>query len=212
MTNPDEDLKLGEPIPHSQIVQASRERVWQVISEPGNLVNFHPFCERNPVENWPGVGSRDTIYYYNGLVLVRDFTAWVDRQGYDLIASAEEGLQFKVSWRILSEKDGYSKLNLTIRQILDEESELIFVANAKGVGSRNQRTDRAGYNTHDHMGTVSIIPLPDEVKLAAMTETVDQNNSFVQKVTASGTDNELNKLVAVPQVITSQKSHFEHVV
>jgi hypothetical protein len=123
MTNPDEKLKLGEPIPHSQLVQASRERVWQVISEPGNLVNFHPFCERNPVENWPGVGSRDTIYYYNGLVLVRDFTAWMDRQGYDLIASAEEGLQFKVSWRILSENDGYSTLNLTIRQILDEESE-----------------------------------------------------------------------------------------
>ena len=68
-------LKLGEPISHSQSVPVSREDVWEVISRPGNLVDFHPFCESNPVEVWPGVGSKDKIYYYNGLVLEREFTA-----------------------------------------------------------------------------------------------------------------------------------------
>jgi DNA-binding beta-propeller fold protein YncE len=95
--------------------------------------------------------------------------------------------------------------------ILDEETNSIFVANVKGVGSRNQRTDRAGYNTHDHMGTVSIIPLPDEVKLSEMTETVNQNNAFVQKMVATGSANELKKMVAVPQIKT-QESYFKHVV
>ncbi len=95
--------------------------------------------------------------------------------------------------------------------ILDEESNFIFVANAKGIGSRNQRTDRAGYNTHDHMGTVSIIPMPDERKLSEMTETVDQNNSFVQKIVATQSGNELKNQVAVPQIKT-QESHFKHVV
>jgi hypothetical protein len=119
----DNNLRLGKPIPHSQAVQASQEQVWKAISEPGNLVNFHPFCERNPVDRWPGVGSRDRIFYYNGLVLVRDFTDWIEGQGYDLVASAEEGLQFKVTWRILKENVGTSFLNLTIYQVLDQETD-----------------------------------------------------------------------------------------
>lgn len=123
MTNPDKNLKFGEPIPHSQVTQASQEQVWQVISEPGNLEYFHPFCKRNPVEKWPGVGSRDRIYYYNGLVLVRDFNNWIEGGGYDLIASAEEGLQFKVTWRILTNNEGTTSLNLTIFQVLDQETD-----------------------------------------------------------------------------------------
>jgi YVTN family beta-propeller protein len=95
--------------------------------------------------------------------------------------------------------------------ILDEESNFLFVANAKGVGSRNQRTDRAGYNSHDHMGTVSIIPLPDEGKLAAMTKRVQQNNSFEQKLASACSGNESGSKVPVPQIPT-QRSYFKHVV
>jgi hypothetical protein len=116
-------LRLGEPISHSQSVPASREKVWEVISRPGNLVDFHPFCLSNPVELWPGVGSRDRVIYYNGLVLVRDFTGWIDGTGYDLIASAEEDMQFKVSWRITTDVDESSVLTLTIRQVIGDSSE-----------------------------------------------------------------------------------------
>jgi hypothetical protein len=124
MTELDQDaLKLGEPISHSQPVPVSRERVWQVISRPGNLIDFHPFCESNPVEVWPGVGSRDRIYYYSGLVLVRDFTAWSEGTGYDLTATSDNGMQFKVFWRITTEGDESSALNLTIKQVLEQSSE-----------------------------------------------------------------------------------------
>jgi len=44
--------------------------------------------------------------------------------------------------------------------ILNGSGKILYVANVKGIGSRNQRTDRAGYNSHDHLGTVSIIPIP----------------------------------------------------
>jgi YVTN family beta-propeller protein len=94
--------------------------------------------------------------------------------------------------------------------ILDQEANLLFVANAKGIGSRNQRTDRAGYNTHDHMGTVSIIPLPERGKLEAMTETVRGNNAFEQNMAARPAG-DLPPKVAVPQ-IRAQQSHFRHVV
>ena len=117
------NLKLGEPIPYSQAVPASMDRVWQVISEPGNLVYFHPFCESNPVEVWPGVGSSDKVCYYNGLVLERDFTNWIEGSGYDLMASAEEGLQFKVTWRITGVNGEKSALNITIQQVIGQDSE-----------------------------------------------------------------------------------------
>ena len=95
--------------------------------------------------------------------------------------------------------------------ILDEEKNFLFVANIKGIGSRNQRTDRAGYNTHDHMGSVSVIPIPDEQKLAEMINTVYRNNSYVQKLVANKSHNKSKRKVPVPQV-QSQKSHFKHVV
>ena len=110
-----ENLKLGEPITISQDVEASKEDVWREISKPGNLTDFHPFCQSNPVEKWPGKGSRDKIYYYSGLVLVREFINWVEGDGYDLIASADDGMRFKVSWRITEEEHNQSCLNLSIR-------------------------------------------------------------------------------------------------
>jgi hypothetical protein len=123
MTEEPETIRLGEPITHSQPVHASMEKVWQVISEPGNLVYFHPFCESNPVDSWPGVGSRDKVCYFNGLVLVREFTHWIEGTGYDLVASAEEGLRFTVSWRIAPNEKNGSNLSLTIRQMLEPGSE-----------------------------------------------------------------------------------------
>ncbi len=45
--------------------------------------------------------------------------------------------------------------------IMDKDAKFLFVANTKGIGSRNTRSDRPGYNTHHHMGSISIISLPD---------------------------------------------------
>ncbi|MEZ5104804.1 MAG: beta-propeller fold lactonase family protein [Draconibacterium sp.] len=95
--------------------------------------------------------------------------------------------------------------------LLDEESNLLIVANAKGVGSRNQQTGRAGHNSRELQGTVSFISLPDEVKLTQMTETVLENNSYVQKLTVNDKKGSLKKSVPVPQVL-NQPSVFKHVV
>jgi YVTN family beta-propeller protein len=94
---------------------------------------------------------------------------------------------------------------------LDEDANLLYVANLKGVGSRNQRTDRAGYNSHDHLGTVSFIPLPDEQELARMTITVNENNSFIKDQEISRTGDRPKHTVPVPR-IPSQTSRFKHVV
>jgi len=53
----------------------------------------------------------------------------------------------------------------------------LFVANVKGHGSLSQpRPMEKGHNSHDHLGSVSIIDLPDAAQLAKYTETVNRNN------------------------------------
>lgn len=95
--------------------------------------------------------------------------------------------------------------------IFDGNENHLFVANTKGIGSRNLRADRPGYNTHNHMGTISVIPTPDMKELVSMTEIVKENNSFNRMVKELDQQNSNTDQVAVPQ-FPSQTSHFKHVV
>ncbi len=89
-----------KPITARQPIAAAPSDVWAVISAPGNLEECHPFCGANPVDAWPGAGSRDTVEYYNGRVIERRFIAWLEGVGYDLEASDANGPAASVSWRI----------------------------------------------------------------------------------------------------------------
>ena len=95
--------------------------------------------------------------------------------------------------------------------ITDMDGKSIYVANVKGIGSRNQLTGRAGYNSHDHLGTLSIIPLPGKKELQTMTETVALNNSPVKGQKDVKLSTSRRGAVPVP-VLPDQKSLFKHVV
>jgi YVTN family beta-propeller protein len=94
--------------------------------------------------------------------------------------------------------------------ITGKNGKTLYVANVKGVGSRNQRTDRKGYNSHDNLGSVSIISVPGKNLLKKMTETVKSNNALVS-ATNAGTKASRGKSVPVPE-ISGQQSVFKHVV
>jgi hypothetical protein len=102
------------PITVSRQIETSPKNIWLAISSPGNLEDCHPFCEKNPVDQWPGVGARDTIHYYSGWVLDREFTNWIDGVGYDLTIGREGGRKSYVSWRITAEQENVSTLSITI--------------------------------------------------------------------------------------------------
>jgi len=91
----------------------SSSDLWNIISRPSNLELFHPFCDKNLVIAWPGVGSIDQIFYYNGLVLERNFISWVENKGYDLLIGKKNGELSFVSWQI-KENGGRSKLSISI--------------------------------------------------------------------------------------------------
>jgi YVTN family beta-propeller protein len=61
--------------------------------------------------------------------------------------------------------------------VLSADGKKLFVANVKGVGSLSQpRPVAEGKNTHDFLGSVSVIDVPDAGQLARHTETVNANN------------------------------------
>ncbi len=95
--------------------------------------------------------------------------------------------------------------------LLDKKEEYLIVANTKGIGSRNMRADRPGYNTHNHMGTISFIPVPGNKLLAGMTKMVKENNSYARLMDELNKKGEKSNKVAVP-VYPGQKSLFKHVV
>lgn len=95
--------------------------------------------------------------------------------------------------------------------ILNRTGDILYVANIKGIGSRNKLTNRGGFNSHDHLGSVSIIPVPGTKELGKMTETVDLNNSWAEKAKGSYKSKGKAKKVPVP-LLPGQTSVFRHVV
>jgi len=111
-----EDPKPGFkwPVAATHPITASAEKVWGAISMPGNLELCHPFCVKNPVEVWPGEGSKDQIHYLSGWVLERRFGRWIDGVGYDLEIGRPGGGASFVSWRITPVDDQNCILGITI--------------------------------------------------------------------------------------------------
>ena len=95
--------------------------------------------------------------------------------------------------------------------IMNKEGNRLYVANVKGIGSRNKGLDKAGYNSHNHMGSISIVAVPDKTELLKMTDIVMQNNSLDKIGKNNVTTGNILKKVAVPQ-LSVQKSPIKHVV
>ncbi len=76
---------------------------------------------------------------------------------------------------------------------LDSKRNMLYVANVKGVGSRNtdwkgerkiKGKEVYGYNSHDALGTIGLVPLPSTGELAAHTQTVLANNRLTESINA----------------------------
>jgi hypothetical protein len=88
------------PVGVTGLIAAPAGDLWAVMSMPGNLELCHPFCAKNPVEMWSGVGSRDEVHYLNGVVFERRFSRWIEGVGYDVDIGRPDGKSSSVSWRV----------------------------------------------------------------------------------------------------------------
>lgn len=75
----------------------------------------------------------------------------------------------------------------------DETRNSLYVANLKGIGSRDTGWEGTrkvkgekifGFNSHDHMGSVSLIPIPDAEELKQYTANVEVNNRQTTAISA----------------------------
>jgi len=102
------------PVGASRVIAAPPDRVWEVISSPGLMPHYHPFCKENRVRSWPDPDSRDEIQYFSGWVLERNITDWIDGVGFDLEIGRSGGRTSTVTWRITDCADQKSALRITI--------------------------------------------------------------------------------------------------
>jgi hypothetical protein len=129
-------LELGDPVDGRLVIKAPPNRIWQVISQPGHLARCHPFCEKNEVDQWPGVCARDTITYYSGVHYQRDFVTWIEGVGYDLELGPPPHKTAWVSWRITPLDETRSELMIEVtpylKSALPERRKLAYQRRAFG--------------------------------------------------------------------------------
>ena len=88
---------------YRQSFDCSKEILFSIITEPGNLQNFHPFCQANIPVDWPGDNAVDKLTYLNGRVFTRKINRWHDC-GYDLTIT-HENIKTNVEWNITVHDD-----------------------------------------------------------------------------------------------------------
>ncbi len=92
--------------------------------------------------------------------------------------------------------------------ITDKHGKFLYVANVKGIGSRNKGKDQKGYNSRQYLGSVSVVRIPDQDQLKDMTEVVLQNNNLSAN---SPVAENAPRVVPVPY-LPGQTSPIKHVI
>ena len=92
-------------------INCSKEKLWKVITAPGHLENYHPFCAYHKSESWDGVGCVDESKSNYGKIVRREVIEWNEGVGYTIkmlnpnqktrvrfeIGALEEEVQFQVN-------------------------------------------------------------------------------------------------------------------
>lgn len=162
-------------------------------------------------------------------------TIWVNSSPADLYGAAPNSLAFDNTGRTLfvgngsqnaiavvhfePEEKGDSKLKGLIpvgwypgALSFDPSRNRICSANLKGLPKTPKKSGSGeGFNTHQHYGSISVVPIPDEASLAVLSEQVAKNmrREAIQQAAQPARPNQAAK--AIPERI-GEPSLIEHVV
>lgn len=180
------------------VIRTDRDEVVETIAcRPEARLPFGSGC--NALALAPDGG---TLYVANGtnnaLAVVRLGSRSTEAQGDRTAESRLTGL-IPTGW--------YPGAVLT-----SEDGRRLFVANVKGVGSLgSRRPDAKGKNSHDHLGSVSIIDVPDDEQLARGTERVNAHNRLAYSLAGLEPPRPDAQPVPVPER-HGEPSVFRHVI
>jgi hypothetical protein len=94
--------------------------------------------------------------------------------------------------------------------VVSADAKKLYVANIKGHGSLSEAKGKGKKNSHDHLGSVSVIDVPDEKQLDKYTDEVNANNRLTYSLAGLEKPRSDIKPVPVPER-HGEPSVFEHV-
>lgn len=65
-------------------IKIEPDKLWNIITAPGHLKNYHPFCEYHEKSEWNGVGCRDVSKSYYGKIIRREVIHWEEGKSYTI--------------------------------------------------------------------------------------------------------------------------------
>ena len=96
-------------------IETSKSAVWDLISSPGHLNQFHPFCKENKVlESKNGAILKDQLIYLNDLTYYRTFKEWKPMAGYTIRIGTKNGKKSDVKWQII-DKGVFTFIKISIK-------------------------------------------------------------------------------------------------
>ena len=105
-------------IDRSICIDIELAKLWEIISTPGILEKTHPFCRTNDIIRWDCDSSIDTIVYYNGRTMQRNFIDWNEGRGYQLLIGQNDLAYALVTWSI-KQSQNHSILSIHLVLYLD---------------------------------------------------------------------------------------------
>lgn len=98
---------------YKQVFSQNVSELWNAISIENNLNDSHPFCKENTSLQWSGDTHKDKLVYLNGMTYIREFSEWLEGEGYNLWIGQDGGPKSYVEWRI-NEHPAGSELSITV--------------------------------------------------------------------------------------------------
>ena len=101
------------PVSFEQEIDSSLSTLWEIVSKPGHLEHFHPYCKKNEAIKWPGLKSQDILTYLNGKTYKREIIEWNVNESFTLVIGEIDGPKSLVKWEFKDNRQNI-KVKITV--------------------------------------------------------------------------------------------------
>ena len=96
-----------------QEINSSLSSLWEIVSKPGHLKQFHPYCKKNEALKWPGSDSQDLLTYQNGKIYKREMVEWNEKESFSLLIGEIDKPKSFAKWEFKDNKKN-TKVKITV--------------------------------------------------------------------------------------------------
>lgn len=97
------------------VINENSKKLWKIITEPGHLKQFHPFCKKHEHVKWQGVGDKDAPQLYSGKITYREIVKWEEGIGFQIKMNNGDGNSISVDFFVAEDFGGSVKFGIEIK-------------------------------------------------------------------------------------------------